>query len=139
MKQILRHQNSYLLRFDKGEDVMQELKNFCEEESVKAGSFTGIGATDELTISIYDLEKNSYQDRELRGQKEVISFVGNISKFKDQTIVHAHGCFADETMQIIAGHVKKMVISVTCELSLQVFPEKIERKIVEGTELKLLC
>lgn len=139
MKVITTHENTYFLRFDKDEDLMEKLKVFCEKENIEAASFTGIGAGSKAVLGYYDLKKKAYTDKQVSGDFEIVSLVGNVSKLKEQTIVHAHACLSDETMRTVAGHVKKLVVSVTCELSLQALPSKIERKAVEGTELKLLA
>lgn len=138
MKTIIQSQNHYLLRFDCGEEVLSSLKNFCSENGIAAGSFQAIGAVGEVTISYYELDTKVYHDQNLLEDLEIVSVLGNISILGDAVVVHAHGSFSNAAMQLKGGHIKKMVVSATCELTLVKFEGKIERKFDEKTGLNLM-
>lgn len=138
MKIIIQKTDDYLLRFDRGEEVFALLKNFCNEQKITAASFQAFGAVEEVTISYYDLATKTYLDQTFHEDLEIVSVLGNISVRQDAIVVHAHGSFSDRAMQVRGGHIKKMIISATCELTLQKFEGKIERKYDEGTGLNLM-
>lgn len=137
MKMIVHDQEKYFLRFDTGEEVLDGLKNFCEKEKIKAGSWNSFGAAAEIILSYYDLKTRQYQDQNFQ-EMEIISVTGSISTMEKKIMLHAHGCFSGPGMQAVAGHIKKLVVSATCEVCLTVLQGKIERKFDEKTGLNLI-
>lgn len=138
MKIILHEKDKYLLRFDFGEDVIAELKKFFEQNKIGAAALQGVGATDDLLLSYYNGETKEFEDHEYSEDMEITSLMGNVSQFKSETIIHLHGTFGTQTMRAIAGHVKKLVVSVTCEMAVTVFEGKAERAHDNRTNLNLL-
>ncbi|PJE50487.1 MAG: DNA-binding protein [Candidatus Yanofskybacteria bacterium CG10_big_fil_rev_8_21_14_0_10_36_16] len=138
MKIILKENENYLLRFDPGDEVLSLFKDFCKKENINSGSFTAIGATGEIIIYYYDLDRKEYLEKILKERLEITSLIGNIAHAEDDIIIHAHGTFAGPDCHAFGGHVKKLVVSATCELSLQTFKAKVEREQNEEVGLKLL-
>jgi predicted DNA-binding protein with PD1-like motif len=137
MKIILKDSRRYTLRFDKGEELMQGLIKFAEEEKIEAGWFFGIGAIAEVVLSHYDLDTKKYSDQEIKEKLEIINLLGNIAKMTGKTIIHAHGSFSDPEMQLIGGHVKKLIVGPTCEIFLIKLDGKIEREFSDEIGLNL--
>jgi len=125
------------LRFDKGEEVLSLLVTFAEKEAIKSGVFSGIGSTDEILISWYNLEEKKYHDHALKKKLEVVSLNGNLSMADGKAVVHAHGCFSDVELISRSGHVKRLIVSSTCEVFLETFNAKIERKYSSDAGLSL--
>ena len=48
--------NKYVVRLDKGEELVEELKKFCKDQKIKLGSISGLGATDKITIGLFDVK-----------------------------------------------------------------------------------
>lgn len=124
MKTIIKGKDRYLLRFDRGEEVMSEFKKWAEEklEIGKAATFTMLGASDNVVVSYYELPSKQYLDKSITEDVEVISVVGNLTWKKDDSgkmgvIVHGHGTFGGNECQVWGGHVKKLVVSITLEVS----------------------
>ncbi|MBM3284028.1 DNA-binding protein [Candidatus Gottesmanbacteria bacterium] len=138
MKLITDENKKYILRFDRNEEVMEALALFCKKQGIDAGYFWAIGAASEVVLSIYNLASKDYRDKVIRGDIEVATVNGNISKLKDKIIVHAHGTFSDEKFQSFAGHVKKLVVSFTCEMVLEELKEPLRREPDRKTGLNLL-
>lgn len=138
MKIILQDNHKYVFRFDPGDEVIEELKKFAERQGIGAAFLYGIGAARDVVISYYDLDQKEYRDQNLKARLEIISLLGSISKFKNETIVHAHGCFADRNYQTHAGHVKKLIVSATCEILLNILEGKINRELDKKTGLNLM-
>lgn len=138
MKIILQENNKYVLRFDKGEELIEGLIGFCDAQKIQAGWFFGIGAISEVILSHYDLDTKKYSDREIKQKLEIISLLGNIAKMGDKTIVHTHGSFSNPQMEVRAGHVKKLVVGPTCEIFLIKLDGKIEREHSDEIGLSLM-
>ena len=138
MKVILKDKNHYILRFDRGEEVTEGLKNFCQEEKIAAGYFSGLGAVSEITLSYFNYSTKKYEDKNIKDDLEAVSFTGNVSIIDGDVIIHAHGAFGDSKLAVLGGHVKKMAVLVTAEIHLQAFEGKIERILDERTGLNLM-
>lgn len=138
MKIILKSEQFRILRFDKGDDLINDLINFCREKGVKAGFFTGLGASQEVTISYYDLHTKTYLDKTISEDLEIVSLTGNIAKMEGKIIIHSHGAFSNSQYVVFAGHVKKLIVSATCELHLIILKGNITRKFDRETGLNLM-
>ena len=138
MKIINHEGNAFLLRFDPGEEVLSELSKFCEKEKIMAGTFTAIGATKETILSYFNVEEKIYEDHLLKEEFEMLSVIGNVSIMEGSAIIHAHGTFGNRKLEVKGGHIKAMIVSVTCELTLQVFTNKMERERNEQMKVNLL-
>lgn len=138
MKIISKENNIYLLRFSRDEEIVAGLANFCAMEHIGAGFFSGVGMAREVILSWYNLDKKEYTDQEVKEGMEIIALSGNVSKMQGKIIVHCHGGFSDATMTVRAGHVKKLIVSATCEIVFQSLGSRIEREYDEEIGLNLL-
>ena len=48
--------NKFIVRLDRGEEIIETLKQFCKDMNIKSGSITGIGATIKSTVVLFDVE-----------------------------------------------------------------------------------
>lgn len=138
MKLILQDKNEYVLKVSVGEDVMGELKMFCREQGIEAASFFAIGAAKEIQIAWYNIHKKEYVKRDVQQELEIASLLGNVAVMDGETLVHAHGSFSDENMQMMGGHINKLVVGAACEIVLTKLEGKIEKAFDEETGLNLM-
>jgi hypothetical protein len=138
MKLILQEDKRYLIRFDPRDEVMEELKKFCERAGVGGGVFFGVGSSQYLLLSYYNVKKKIYEDYEISEDVEIISFSGSVALKDDKVLVHAHGAFSYPNGKMRGGHVKKLVVSGTCEIYLDAFDKMVGRIYDEITGLNLL-
>jgi predicted DNA-binding protein with PD1-like motif len=129
---------THLLRFDKGDDVIELLKEYCVEKKITAAHFTCIGACEKVLLSFYDLHKKEYIDNLVDEELEITGVIGNIATMDDQTVVHAHGTFGNQKYEILGGHIKTLIISATGEVFLTVLDKPMKRAFDEPTGLNLL-
>lgn len=138
MKLILKENNKYVIRFDRGEEVIEGMEIFCQKRKINAGFFWGLGAAQKVALSHYDVGAKKYSDKIIHQKLEIISLLGNIARMKDQILIHAHGVFSDKNMRALAGHVKKLVVAATCEIFMESLKEKIERQYSQTIGLNLI-
>ena len=138
MKTILQDQNKFVLRAVIGEDVMEAVKQFCEEKGIEAAWFSAIGAAKEAVIAKYNIVEKKYESKEFIQELEIDHVIGDISLKDGEVFVHAHGSLSDTVMQMYGGHIQKLVVGVTCEIFLEKFNGKIERAFDEETGLHLM-
>ncbi len=108
------------LRIDKGEDILETIKEVCKKESVFGGCFQGIGACGKTILSTYIPEDNDFIEHTYEGLLELVSLMGNISEDNDKKLfIHAHAAFSslyDGEVKLVAGHLKEALVSYTCEV-----------------------
>lgn len=138
MKTILHDNGTYILRFDRGEDVIEKLRRFCEEENIQAGSLTAIGAVQEIELAFYDVDTQEYLSTTFTEKLEIASVVGNVSRLESDIVIHAHGVFSDAKMDTHAGHINRMIVAATCEVVLRKLGGVIERAHSDEIGLNLM-
>jgi predicted DNA-binding protein with PD1-like motif len=139
MQIIFQTKTEFVIRFDRGEDVLAELQNWAVQERVEAASFSAIGASQKVVLAYYDLVTKEYQNHEVTQDLEVVSVLGNLGLFDGVPVVHMHGTFSKPDLSVIGGHVKQLIVSATCEVVLQVLPGTMRRQHDPVTGLNVLA
>ena len=85
-----RYGNKYIVRLDKGEEIVATIQQFCKQQGITLGLITGIGATNKVTIGLFDVEAKQYHSHELTGNYEISSLYGNISTMNNDIYLHIH-------------------------------------------------
>ncbi|MDR3163574.1 MAG: DNA-binding protein [Mycoplasmataceae bacterium] len=130
--------SQYCLRLEKGDEILQAINDFCKEAHVCTGYFHGIGATNSLTISIYDQKQGRYIQQTLKQSLEITSLSGNISLLNNEIYLHAHINASDYTLKVFGGHLNRAIISVTAEIFVTSYKKKILRKFDKTIGINLL-
>lgn len=138
MKIALEEPHQYILRFDKGEDVIAELGNFLAAQSILSCSFSGIGSTSEVELGYYNGHLKEYRKKPFFEELEVISLTGNGGIMEGKPAVHAHGMFGRTDFTTVGGHVFKLVVSATCEIFLTQLDGELKRGKNDEFNLNLL-
>ena len=106
----------YVVRIDRGEEVVGQLEKFVKENKINLGFVEGIGAADEIKVGLFDPQVQEYYSQVLEGNFEITSLKGNISTKDGEPYLHLHITAADEEFNTHGGHLNRAVISGTCEL-----------------------
>jgi predicted DNA-binding protein with PD1-like motif len=138
MKKILQQERVAILRFDKGEEVIEEIRVYCKNNNIKTGLISAIGAIEEVELGYYDIDQQKYHLKELKEGLEIASLLGNVSILDNELIVHAHGVFSDKNMEVRAGHIMRMVVAATCEVELRILDGLITREYSKEIGLNLM-
>lgn len=125
---IKKVENNYILRIDRGEEIVDSIKKACIENKIKAGGIIGIGAVDELKIGIYNVPNKEYLSETLKGSYEVTNLTGNISTMNGEIYLHLHITVTDENFNAKGGHLNFAIVGGTCEIIIKEIKDTIERK-----------
>lgn len=149
---------TYLLRFDRGEEVMTMLLNWARKRKLPGAMLTGLGAVENPHLGYYDAEKKGYLDKEFEGEFEIASLCGNLAWDTDDTdevgegdggvktkpdaqaqpIAHIHVVVSGPNFMAFGGHLYSAVVSGTVEISVVPMDTKLVRRYKEELNLKLL-
>jgi uncharacterized protein len=122
-----RFNDKVVVRIDKGEDILSSLKAVCKEYQIKAGFLQGIGAVGKITLGLFNTNIRQYHSQELIGEYELAPLTGTITTKNGEPYIHLHAnvCNADQVS--LGGHVLAAVVSITCEVVIDVIDGTIER------------
>jgi len=130
--------NVYIVRLDKGEEIIETLKNFCATNQITLGCVSGIGAVNRVTLGLFETKPKRYVAEELTGDFEITSLSGNITTMNKEVYVHLHGTVSDLTHKTHGGHVTSAVVSATVELIVVAVEGVVDRKFSQEIGLNLL-
>ena len=129
--------NKYIVRIDKGEEIIEKLTELCEKENIKLGTIHGLGATNKVKIGLFKTESKKYKDRELTGDYEITPLYGNISTMEGKPYLHCHINLSDEKHNSFGGHLNCAIVSATFEAVVEKIDGQLERKFNEEVGLNL--
>lgn len=134
-----RQGNDVIVRLDKGEEVIESMKKLMDELEIKAGSFSGLGATDDAALGIYIPADSQYYRKEFKQDVEIASLFGTLSRMDGEPYIHPHAVLGDPVHGVIdGGHLERAVISATCEIHLKILDLDLGRKFSDEIGLNLL-
>lgn len=67
----------YVIRLEKGEEIVSSIKDLCEKENIKLGSLSGIGAVNKVTAGLFKTGEKKYVSRTYEEDMEIVSLGGN--------------------------------------------------------------
>lgn len=137
--QYTKLQDGYLVKVERGEELIETVTAFCAEQKIHSGSITGVGATDDVCLYYFDGEKKEYIPKIFNERDyEIISLTGNIALIDGTPFLHIHTALGDHEYQVFGGHLKSAVISVTGEVVISQIGGDVHRAYDEVCGLNLL-
>ena len=70
-----RFEDSYVVRLNKGEEIVSSLKNLCREENIRLGEITGLGASDLVEIGVFNVNTKEYKTKTFEEKQEIINSI----------------------------------------------------------------
>lgn len=120
--------NHYLIRIDRGEEVLEKLNEFIKKEGILTASIEAIGACDEFTVGLYSVDEKKYYSTEYKGEYEIVSFLGNITTNNNAPYIHIHiGCAGRDNI-VRGGHLNRCHISGTFEAKVTLIDGEVSRQ-----------
>lgn len=133
-----RGDKTFVLVFDKGEEVMAELLVFVRTEKIASAHFNALGAFSDVTFGFFERERKDYKRINV-GQVEVMSLVGNVARTKEgEPKIHAHVVVGKPDGTAHGGHLLEANVWPTLEMILVQMPENLLRKVDDETGLALI-
>jgi predicted DNA-binding protein with PD1-like motif len=127
-----------IVRIDKGEELIDSLKTICKELDITLGTIVGIGATNKITIGIFNTLTKKYQTKDFTGDHEITSLNGNITTMNNDIHLHIHVTICTIEHTAVSGHLSSAVISATFEGIIDIIEGKVAREFNEDVGLHLL-
>lgn len=119
--------NTIIARMDKGEEILEQVKEIAQKEEIRLASVQALGAVDQFTVGVFKTEEKEYLANEFRGSFEIVSLTGTINTMNDEFYCHLHMSAGNEKGEVFGGHLNRAVISATCEMVIHVIDGKVDR------------
>ena len=133
-----RGEKTWLLVFDKNDEVVATLTTFAKQHGVEAAHFTAIGAFSEVVLGYFERDRKDYKKIPLREQVEVLSLIGDIATDRGAPKVHAHVVVGRADGAAHGGHLLGGRVWPTLELILSDVPQRLRRRTDPESGLALI-
>lgn len=133
-----RFEQTIIVRMDKGEDIVEQVKNVALKEKIKLASISALGAINEFTVGVFKTKEKKYYANEFKGDFEIVLLTGTINTMNDEYYSHMHLSAGNDQGQVFGGHLNKAIVSATCEMVIQIINGEVDRYFDEEVGLNLL-
>lgn len=130
-------QHKIIVRMDKGEEILEKVREVAEKEQIKLAEISALGAVSEFTAGVFDTEAKKYHANEFKGSFEIVSLTGTINTMNNEFYCHLHISAGDEKGHVFGGHLNRAVVSATCEMIITLIDGRVDRKFDEEIGLNL--
>ena len=129
--------NKIVVRIDKGEEILESIKEIALKEKIKLASISALGATNHFIVGVYKVDEKKYYANEFKGNFEIISLTGTINTMNDKFYTHIHMSAGNDKGEVFGGHLNKAIVSATCEMIINIIDGKVDRYFDEEIGLNL--
>ena len=135
--QFRRFGNKYFVRIDRGEEIMDSLKSFCEQEHITLAEVKALGAVDDFNVGLFDVDEKKYHSNHFAFPAEIVSLWGTVTTKDGEFYSHIHISAGDKNGHVFGGHLNSATVSATCEMIVEVSEGTVERKFNDEVGLNL--
>ena len=130
--------DKYIIRIDKNEEVVREIKKFCIQENIKLASVSGIGAVKSVALGFFEPNTKKYKELTLHKPFELTNLIGNITTKDGEIYTHFHATIADTDLRSYGGHLTHAQVTTTVEVIITPLNGEVERTFNEEVGLNIL-
>lgn len=132
-----RFNNKIVVRIDKGEEILEKIKEVSLKENIKLANVRALGAVNDFTVGVFKTEEKKYYANSFTGDFEIVSLHGSINTMNDEFYCHLHMSAGDVEGKVFGGHLNRAVVSATCELFMDIIDGTVDRFFDEEVGLNL--
>lgn len=129
--------HAIIARIDKGEEVLDKLKEIALKENIKLASVSALGATNDFTVGVFKTTEKKYYSNVFTGDFEIVSLTGTINTMDGEFYAHIHMSAGNDKGQVFGGHLNRAIVSATCEVVINLIDGEVDRYFDEGIGLNL--
>ena len=132
-----RFNNTIVARIDKGEEILEKIKEIALKENIKLANINALGAVSEFVVGVFDTKEKKYYSNSFEGAYEIVSLTGTINTMNGEFYSHLHMSAGDNTGKVFGGHLNKAIVSATCEMIINIIDGSVDRYFDEEIGLNL--
>ena len=132
-----RLKNTIVCRIDKGEEILEKIKEIALKENIKLANINALGATNDFTVGVFKTEEKKYYSNEFRGDFEIVSLTGTINTMNGEFYTHIHMSAGNDKGEVFGGHLNRAIVSATCEMVINIIDGVVDRDFNDEIGLNL--
>ena len=122
----------------RGDEVMAQLAEYAKSRQLASAWLNALGGSGTLTLGFFNHDEKEYEWHAYYDPMEIVNLTGNLSWIDSEPFWHVHGTFGARDMLTVGGHVKELIVGLTCELLITPLEAPLTRVYDDETGLKLL-
>lgn len=129
--------STIIARIDKGEEILEKVKEIALKENIKLASISALGAVNDFTVGVFKTDEKKYYSNLFQGYFEITSLTGTINTMNGEFYTHIHMSAGNEKGEVFGGHLNRAVVSATCEMVITIIDGSVDRYFDEEIGLNL--
>ena len=129
--------DTYIVRIDRGEEILASLTALSEKENILLAQVDGLGAIDRAVVCVYDVPTKTFFRKEFNEPMEISNLCGTVTRKEGKAYLHIHATLCDKELKAHGGHATELRVAATCEIVVRVLPGQVDRKLDENIGLNL--
>ncbi len=126
-----------VVRMDRGEEILEQVKQVALAEKIKLASIRALGAVNSFTVGVFKTKDKKYCSNSFEGDFEIVSLTGTINTMDGEFYCHLHMSAGDCEGKVFGGHLNRAVVSATCEMVISVMDGAVDRAFSDEIGLNL--
>ena len=132
-----RFDNTIVARIDRGEEILEQLKEIALKEEIRLAQISALGAVGDFTVGVFHTAEKEYHANRFTGDWEIVSLTGSITQMNGEYYAHLHMSAGGTDGAVVGGHLNSATVSATCEMFITVYDGTVERRRDEDVGLNL--
>lgn len=133
-----RFNNTIIARIDKGEEILEKIKEIALKENIKLANINALGAINNFTVGVFKVNEKKYYSNKFEGNFEIVSLTGTVNTMNGEFYTHIHMSAGNDNGEVYGGHLNKAVVSATCEMVINIIEGTVDRYFDKEIGLNLL-
>lgn len=129
--------NTIVARIDKGEEILDKIKEIANKENIKLANINALGATNDFTVGVFKTDEKKYYSNNFTGDFEIVSLTGTINTMNGEFYSHIHMSAGNDKGEVFGGHLNRAIVSATCEMVINIIDGTVDREFNENIGLNL--
>ena len=119
--------NTIVARIDKGEEILDKIKEIAIKENIKLANINALGATNDFTVGVFKTAEKKYYSNNFTGDFEIVSLTGTINTMNGEFYSHIHMSAGNDKGEVFGGHLNRAIVSATCEMVINIIDGTVDR------------
>ena len=132
-----RFDKTIVVRIDKGEEILEKIKEIALKEKIKLANINALGATNDFTVGVFKVDEKKYYSNTFKGNFEIVSLTGTINTMNDEFYTHIHMSAGNDKGEVFGGHLNRAIVSATCEMIINIIDGRVDRYFNEEIGLNI--
>ena len=129
--------NTIVARIDKGEEILDKIKEIANKENIKLANINALGATNDFTVGVFKTAEKKYYSNNFTGDFEIVSLTRTINTMNGEFYSHIHMSAGNDKGEVFGGHLNRAIVSATCEMVINIIDGTVDREFNENIGLNL--